>query len=160
LLPVPIPDYQLALFDPGHVKLATAVAGVVGTVVVFAVGLGLARGFARPRAGRIAPDAALGAGALQRRGRPAPPPPCPGQAGRDPGVRRVRRRHADRLVASARGRGIIARIRRRPLGGAAALAPEALARVPLAGGVPGGHGRTIAPEARRGRRRGRWADDR
>src|SRR5262249_28617491 len=33
ILPVPIPDYQVEkLFDSGHVKLATAVAGLVGTL--------------------------------------------------------------------------------------------------------------------------------
>jgi len=59
ILPVPIPDYQVAkLFDAGHVKLATALAGLVGTVVVFTVGLGLARVFSRRTPDGIAPDAA------------------------------------------------------------------------------------------------------
>jgi cobalt/nickel transport system permease protein len=47
LVAAPIPDYELALFSPKEVKLATALAGVVGTLVVFGVGLGLARIFSR-----------------------------------------------------------------------------------------------------------------
>jgi cobalt/nickel transport system permease protein len=47
LVPAPIPDYQLPLFGSNHVKAATAVAGLVGTLVVFGVGLGLARVFSR-----------------------------------------------------------------------------------------------------------------
>ena len=58
LIPAPIPDYQLALFGEGHVRAATALAGLVGTLVVFAVGLGLARVFSRPSPGGVAPDAA------------------------------------------------------------------------------------------------------
>jgi cobalt/nickel transport system permease protein len=42
-LPAPMPDYQLPLPGLDHVKLATAIAGLVGTVVVFGVGCGLAR---------------------------------------------------------------------------------------------------------------------
>ncbi len=49
-IPVPMPDYQLPLPSLEHVKAATAVAGVVGTLVVFAVSWSLARVF--PRAGR------------------------------------------------------------------------------------------------------------
>jgi cobalt/nickel transport system permease protein len=58
LLPVPIPDYQLALFDSGHVKVATAVAGVVGTLVVFGLGLGLARVFSGRVPEKVVADAA------------------------------------------------------------------------------------------------------
>jgi cobalt/nickel transport system permease protein len=60
LISAPIPDYQLALFGEGHVRAATALAGLVGTLVVFAVGLGLARVFSRPSPGPggVAPDAA------------------------------------------------------------------------------------------------------
>lgn len=47
LVPTPIPDYQLPGLGAGSVKLATAAAGLVGTLVVFAVGLGLARVFSR-----------------------------------------------------------------------------------------------------------------
>jgi cobalt/nickel transport system permease protein len=43
----PIPDYQLAIPGFPHPKLATAVAGLVGTLVVFGVGIGLARGLSR-----------------------------------------------------------------------------------------------------------------
>ncbi|HMB08338.1 MAG TPA: energy-coupling factor ABC transporter permease [Isosphaeraceae bacterium] len=46
-VPAPFPDYELALFGAEYVKLATALAGVVGTLVVFGVGLGLARIFSR-----------------------------------------------------------------------------------------------------------------
>jgi len=42
-LPVPMPDYQFPLPSLEHVKVATAVAGLVGTLVVFAVSWGLAR---------------------------------------------------------------------------------------------------------------------
>jgi cobalt/nickel transport system permease protein len=42
VLPVPIPDYQLGSFSLG---LATALAGLVGTVAVFVFGLILARIF-------------------------------------------------------------------------------------------------------------------
>jgi cobalt/nickel transport system permease protein len=47
---VPIPEYQLRLPGVDHVKLATAMAGLVGTLVVFGVGWGMAR--VLPRAGR------------------------------------------------------------------------------------------------------------
>ena len=36
-LPVPIPDYELKIFGPHALGAATAAAGVIGTVVVFAV---------------------------------------------------------------------------------------------------------------------------
>jgi cobalt/nickel transport system permease protein len=48
LIPAPIPDYQLPLFGSNHVKAATAVAGLAGTLIVFAVGLVLARVFSHP----------------------------------------------------------------------------------------------------------------
>jgi cobalt/nickel transport system permease protein len=47
VLPAPIPDYQLLLPGTQHVKVATAVAGVVGTLVVFGVSFGFARVFSR-----------------------------------------------------------------------------------------------------------------
>jgi cobalt/nickel transport system permease protein len=53
VLSAPIPDYQLSLPGLSGVKAATAVAGVVGTLVVFATGFALAAIFARgttPRA--------------------------------------------------------------------------------------------------------------
>ena len=46
ILAAPIPDYQLQLPGIRHVKAATAVAGLVGTLVVFAVGCIFARVFA------------------------------------------------------------------------------------------------------------------
>jgi cobalt/nickel transport system permease protein len=49
-LPAPIPDYELPLFGPGHVEAATALAGMAGTLIVFGVGLGLARVFSSRRA--------------------------------------------------------------------------------------------------------------
>jgi cobalt/nickel transport system permease protein len=58
IVPAPIPDYQLAILGAGHVKAATAVAGVVGTLVVFGVGLGLARIFSRRGPGGVSADAA------------------------------------------------------------------------------------------------------
>ncbi|MEA2631066.1 MAG: cobalt/nickel transport system permease protein [Chloroflexota bacterium] len=58
VVPAPIPDYQLPVFGAGRVELATATAGLLGTLVVFAVGLGLARIFARRGPGGVPPDAA------------------------------------------------------------------------------------------------------
>jgi cobalt/nickel transport system permease protein len=43
ILPAPIPDYELALPLFHHVGLATALAGSIGTLVVFAAGWGMAR---------------------------------------------------------------------------------------------------------------------
>ena len=43
LLPTPIPDYQLRIPGLNHVKVATAAAGLVGTLVVFGVAWGMAR---------------------------------------------------------------------------------------------------------------------
>jgi len=50
VLSAPISDYQLPILGvgtPTAMAIATAVAGVVGTLVVFGVGLGLARAFSR-----------------------------------------------------------------------------------------------------------------
>jgi cobalt/nickel transport system permease protein len=44
-IPAPMPDYLLPLPGLRHVKAATAAAGLVGTLVVFAVSWGLARVF-------------------------------------------------------------------------------------------------------------------
>ncbi len=59
-IPVPMPDYQLFLPGLVHVKAATAVAGLVGTLVVFAVSWSLARVFtgAGRRSDRASADAA------------------------------------------------------------------------------------------------------
>jgi cobalt/nickel transport system permease protein len=59
-LPAPMPDYVLPLPGLVHLKAATAVAGLVGTLVVFAASWGLARVFvaAGPRPGRVTADAA------------------------------------------------------------------------------------------------------
>ncbi len=56
VLTAPIPDYKL----PGvpYVKAATAVAGLVGTVVVFGVGFVLARVFSRRSPTAVDPDVA------------------------------------------------------------------------------------------------------
>lgn len=43
----PMADYQVPFLGTGHVQTATAVAGLVGTLVVFALGLGLARVFTK-----------------------------------------------------------------------------------------------------------------
>lgn len=53
----PLADYQLPLLGP-HVKLATALAGVAGTLLVFALGVALARTFTRGVPEGIGPDAA------------------------------------------------------------------------------------------------------
>jgi hypothetical protein len=58
LLDAPISDYQLPIPGLSQVKVATAVAGTVGTLVVFGVGLGLARIFSPRGPERVAPDAA------------------------------------------------------------------------------------------------------
>jgi cobalt/nickel transport system permease protein len=47
VLGAPIPDYQLTLPGVQHVKVATAVAGLIGTLVVFATGFILAGIFTR-----------------------------------------------------------------------------------------------------------------
>jgi cobalt/nickel transport system permease protein len=46
LVPAPMPDYQLALPGWEQIKIATAVAGLVGTLAVFCVSWSLARVFA------------------------------------------------------------------------------------------------------------------
>jgi cobalt/nickel transport system permease protein len=55
-LPAPIPDYQM----PGlqQVQAATAAAGLIGTLVVFVIGLALARAFARGVPEGVRPDVA------------------------------------------------------------------------------------------------------
>jgi cobalt/nickel transport system permease protein len=58
LVPAPIPDYQAPIFGSDHVKLATAVAGMVGTLVVFGVALGLARVFSQRGPDGVSPHAA------------------------------------------------------------------------------------------------------
>jgi cobalt/nickel transport system permease protein len=59
-LPAPMPEYQLPQLGLEHVKLATAVAGFVGTVFVFCVAWGLARVLphSRSHAQGAAPDVA------------------------------------------------------------------------------------------------------
>lgn len=54
LLPVPMREYQLPLLGDEHIKVATAAAGLVGTLVVFAVSWWLGRIFVRahPPSGR------------------------------------------------------------------------------------------------------------
>jgi cobalt/nickel transport system permease protein len=58
LVRAPIPDYQLPLLGSGHVKAATALAGLVGTLLVFGTGLGLARVFSRLGRDEASPHAA------------------------------------------------------------------------------------------------------
>jgi cobalt/nickel transport system permease protein len=57
LLTAPLSDYSMPGLE-NHVKIASALAGTVGTLIVFAVGLGLARVFSRRNPEGIAPDAA------------------------------------------------------------------------------------------------------
>ncbi len=59
-LPVPMPDYQFPLPGLAHIRVATAIAGLVGTLVVFAVSWGLARVFSETgrRSERAGADAA------------------------------------------------------------------------------------------------------
>lgn len=52
------PDYEWRVFGAGRLGLATAAAGAVGTLVVFFVGLTLARVFGEAKPGGIGPDAA------------------------------------------------------------------------------------------------------
>jgi cobalt/nickel transport system permease protein len=47
-IPAPIPDYELKLPGLDHVRLATAGAGLVGTLVVFGIAWGMARVLPRP----------------------------------------------------------------------------------------------------------------
>jgi cobalt/nickel transport system permease protein len=56
LINAPIPDYQLPGFK--HVKLATAAAGLVGTLVVFSVAWGMARIVPQSQRIEATPDAA------------------------------------------------------------------------------------------------------
>ncbi len=51
------PDYQWTLFGRGRLGMATAAAGALGTIVVFVVGLVLARTFVRRGSGELGPDA-------------------------------------------------------------------------------------------------------
>ena len=53
-----IPDYQWNILGGEHIRIATAAAGAVGTLCVLAVGLLLAKSFARPNPRGIGPDAA------------------------------------------------------------------------------------------------------
>jgi cobalt/nickel transport system permease protein len=57
LLPAPLAEYRIPGLD-GHVKIASALAGLTGTLIVFVVGLGLARALSRPGPEGIASDAA------------------------------------------------------------------------------------------------------
>ncbi len=48
-LPSPMADYQLKIPGLDHARVATALAGVVGTLVVFGLGWGMARVLPRPK---------------------------------------------------------------------------------------------------------------
>ena len=54
----PIPDYKLLFAGSEHVKLATAAAGLVGTLVVFVVAFGMARMLPRSKPIEAYADAA------------------------------------------------------------------------------------------------------
>ena len=49
-----LPDYQFPALEGISLKVATAVAGAIGTVVVFVLGLGLAWSMDRLKTGRQA----------------------------------------------------------------------------------------------------------
>ena len=57
-LPSPMADYQLRLPGLNHARVATALAGLVGTLVVFGAGVGMARMLPRTKGGGVAADAA------------------------------------------------------------------------------------------------------
>src|SRR5262249_51450254 len=61
-IPAPMPDYEVPLPGLDHLKAATAIAGLLGTLAVFGVSWGLARAFAgtslSPRPERVGADAA------------------------------------------------------------------------------------------------------
>lgn len=57
-LKVPIPDYELRLPGVANVKVATALAGLLGTLIVFGVGWAMARVLPHPRGDEASPDAA------------------------------------------------------------------------------------------------------
>jgi len=54
----PIPEYQLPIAGVNHVKVATAAAGLVGTLVVFGVAWGMARVLTHSKGNEVTPDAA------------------------------------------------------------------------------------------------------
>jgi cobalt/nickel transport system permease protein len=57
-IPSPMADYRLELPGLDHVKLATALAGVIGTLAVFAVSWGMARVLPHAKIPEASPDAA------------------------------------------------------------------------------------------------------
>src|SRR5262249_224541 len=58
LVAAPLADYRLELPGLDHVKLATALAGAIGTLVVFSVSWGMARVLPHPKSEGVTPDAA------------------------------------------------------------------------------------------------------
>ena len=56
VVPAPLADYRLELPGLDHVKLATALAGVIGTLVVFGVSWGMARALPRHLPEGAVPD--------------------------------------------------------------------------------------------------------
>ncbi|MFI5459580.1 MAG: energy-coupling factor ABC transporter permease [Isosphaerales bacterium] len=54
----PIPEYRLPIAGVNHVKVATAAAGLVGTLVVFGVAWGMARVLTHSKGKEATPDAA------------------------------------------------------------------------------------------------------
>ncbi len=58
-IPAPIPDYKLPIAGADHVKTATAAAGIVGTLAVFGVALGMAQVLPRPKHDRGTPRCGL-----------------------------------------------------------------------------------------------------
>ena len=155
--PAPIPDYELKLPGLEHVKVATAAAGLVGTLVVFGVAWRNGEDLACPAAmKRPRPMRFEGWNATVRGDRPAPSARRADQAGRRSGLHPDRARHAfwrvDRRWAS---RGCCSRLSlawpafRR-------LNWPALAGVVRPGGVSDAHGRTGEPGPDRSTACGSW----
>jgi cobalt/nickel transport system permease protein len=57
-IPSPMAGYRLEVPGLNHVKLATALAGAIGTLAVFGVSWGMARVLPHPQSGGATPDAA------------------------------------------------------------------------------------------------------
>ena len=123
-IPAPIPDYQLSIPGLNHVKLATAAAGLVGTLVVFGVAWGMARVLTHSKGNEATPRCGLKGSSVTAQGRSAAPARCAAQADRGPGLRRHRGRHADRRLDGTGRQGLVLAF----VIGLAGIPPRELAR--------------------------------